>query len=209
MTSKNIIPFAQAARTLFCFEADTIISRWEQVEAWKPFIHEAGHAVVARVLGFPVAWVSMDQSFINADPLSRKNECTDSGPTCMTISSARLEPIVRRRGIRTLAEKEVVLGYCMHVLAGPDSEWFADPSSFDPLPSTRDLHQVAQMLMTVEPHAPTRKKLFRMARRRLVASRRENWKGIVAVAEALRQRSTLSGPEIDAVLANSALKVAA
>ena len=80
-------------------------SNWEKLEYIKPFYHEAAHAVVALVTGFRVEWVSMDQVFIDADPIAIENDSTGRGPVCMTISSDRLAPILHRGSIRTWAER--------------------------------------------------------------------------------------------------------
>ena len=134
--------------------ADT---NWFNVESFKPCWHEAGHAVIARVEDFPVAWVSIDQAFIKTNPLAIENECSSSPAVCMTLSSDRMIPIIKKRTALNIAAKETVIGYCMHVLAGPFVEESLDYKYFDPRLSGGDYEQVQRMLNTVEPRKAAKK----------------------------------------------------
>lgn len=177
------------------------VQTWEQIEAMKPNIHEAGHAVVARLTGFHVAWVSVDNAYIKADPLAIKYECDYSSAVCLTISSPRLDPIFKRRSTLNKDEKETIIGYCMHVLAGPYAEQRFDPNSFNPSPSTNDYGQAGHFLTMATPsNMLMRKKLHITARRRLEKMLDQNWHLITRVAYALYQHRTITGIELDEII---------
>ncbi|MDF1598244.1 hypothetical protein PZ895_00440 [Mesorhizobium sp. YIM 152430] len=179
-------------------------SEWLRKEIMKPQFHEAGHAVVARLTGFRVEWVSVDSAFIDSNPVAIENHCTGFGPVCMTISSERLNPIINRAGnacrIRTKQDKETVIGYAMHVLAGPMAEQGIDPAGFDHTVCERDFEQVAIVLQLAEPNKAARKKLMAVARRKLDRMLDEHWATIRRVAYALHERRTLFGDEIDNIM---------
>lgn len=188
--------------------ADT--SAWEQIETMKPYIHEAGHAVVARLTDFHVAWVSVDHAYIKTDPLAIKNECNYSSAVCLTVSSPRLEPILNCRSALNKDAKETIIGYCMHVLAGPYAEQRFDPESFNPSPSTNDYGQAGQFLAMATPsNMLMRKKLYTTARRRLEKMLNQNWHLITRVAEELCQRRTITGVELDEIISGAEHKEAA
>ncbi|NOE24827.1 hypothetical protein [Ruegeria sp. HKCCD6157] len=190
-------------------ELATANSDWAAIELSKPYWHEAGHAVIARLIGFPVAWVSVDQKFIRSNDLAIKNESSECPAVCMTISSDRLTPILEKRSILSKKEKETVVGYCMHVLAGPYVEECLDPESFNPDLSVRDYHQVGMVLRMVDPRFAGRKKLYVAARRRLKKMVNQNWDKIHLVADALFHRQTVMRDELDELLLATPLKVAA
>lgn len=174
---------------------------WAQVEEMKNYVHEAGHAVVARLTGFSVAWVSVDPGFIGAAPLAIENECTDSTAVCLTISSGRLNPIFNRSSALNKAAKETIVGYCMHVLAGPYAEQRFDPASFYPGASVNDYGQVAQVLaLTTRSDKTMRKKLYTTARRNLVRMLDQNWYLVRRVAYELYKRRTISGDELNEII---------
>lgn len=186
------------------------ISTWEKIETMKPSLHEAGHAVVARLTGFHVAWVSVDDDFIKADPLAIKYECNYSSAVCLTISSDRLEPIFKRRAALNKDAKETIIGYCMHVLAGPYAEQRFAPETFNPSPSTNDYGQAGQILAMATPsNMLMRKKLHVTARRRLEKMLDQNWHLIFRVADALRQCGTITGVELDEIISGAECKEAA
>ena len=156
---------------------------WTQIEEMKTYYHEAGHAVITRLTGFPVAWVSVDPKFIETDPLAIESQCNHSSAVCLTISSARLNPILNRRSALNKAAKDTIVGYCMHVLAGPYAEEGFDPGSFYPKASVNDYGQVAQVLaMTTRSDKAMQKKLYATARRNLDRMLDQNWYLVKRVA---------------------------
>ena len=182
---------------------------WPASELLKPFYHEAGHAVVARITGFDVAWVSVDEDFLRNDPLAIANFCDTGSPTCMTLSSALMSPILMKKRALNKSEKEVVISYCMHVLAGPFAEQYFDPSSYDPAMSERDMQQVEAVIASVEPSKPLQKKMLDTAKRNLKKIITSRWGDIESVSNALNEQKTLSGDEIDKLIDLSVLKGAA
>ena len=117
----NTIPFISAIHPS---------SDWCEIEHKKTYFHEAGHAVVARLTGFEVAWVSVDHKFMQSDPLALANKCSPNFPTCMTLASKRLNPILNKRKALNKQEKEIVIGYCMQAMAGPLAEYHFEPALF-------------------------------------------------------------------------------
>lgn len=180
--------------------AATSVASWCDFELLKTFYHEAAHAVIARLTDFEVAWVSVDMKFIQSNPIAIQNRCNSGAPLCMTISSLRLNPILNKRRALTKPEKETVIGYCMHVLAGPAAELRLHPESFMPQPSANDFGQVMTVLTYVEPNKTLRKKLLDTAKRKLNRALDDHWSAVHDVAEALRQRSTLTGEEVDQII---------
>lgn len=176
---------------------------WSEIELVKSCWHEAGHAVIARLTGFSVAWVSIDQKFIDADQVAIENCCTGMGPVCMTISSERMNPIINRRSALNKSEKETVIGYCMHVLAGPRAEYQYCPDEFDASVCSRDYQQVGQILAILEPKKVLRKKLLNCAQRRLRKMESQYWDTICDVAYALYTKKTLVASELDHIIARS------
>ena len=187
----------------------TLSPSQNEMEAKKPFFHESGHAVIARLLGFPVAWVSVDQSFIDADPLAIENQSSGFGPVCMTISSDRLNPILNRRTALTKIDKETLIGYAIHVMAGPITECTMDPASYDAGWGRRDFQQAGAVLRRAEPNFAACKKLFNIAKRRSIKLVDEHWDKIARVAYELYLRKTLSGHEVDEIIGRSEMKSAA
>lgn len=183
---------------------------WMQTEEMKTYWHEAGHAVVARLTGFTVAWVSVDEAFIKADALAIQNHCNYGSGVCLTISSDRINPVLNRRSAMNKEAKETVIGYCMHVLAGPAVEERFDPVSFRPDASAGDYSQVAQILaLTTRSNNALKKKLFDNARRSLRNMLNQNWELITRVSYELYTRGTLTGDELDEIIAESAMQAAA
>jgi hypothetical protein len=163
-------------------------------------IHEAGHAVLARILDFPVVWVSLDQAFIDNDPFAIRSEATGFGPVCMTVSSERLAPVLRRGWITTKAERETVIGYMIHVMAGPMAEQGVDSASFNRVPSERDFQQAAAILAACVPNKATRKQLYKQAVKELDRLLDVHWTTIMRVAAVLDERRTLMADELDALI---------
>ena len=182
---------------------------WFELENLKPSFHEAGHAVIARLTGYEVAWVSIDSDFIMNDPLALQNRSAHGHPLCMTIASVRMNPILNKKSALNKSDKETVVGYCMHVLAGPFAECQMHPPSFNPAASANDYSQVTTLLHHVEPNIPARKKLLNTARRNLNRAINEYWSEISNVAELLRERGTLSGDDIDTIIQSLAVAKAA
>jgi hypothetical protein len=185
-------------------------STWHEAEQMKAYWHEAGHAVIARLTGFHVAWVSVDRKFIEKNPLAMENGCNHSEAVCMTQSSERINPILAKRKVLNKEEKETIMGYCMHVLAGPYVEQRFDPESFNPNPSANDYGQAGQFLAMATPsNKAMRKKLHDTARRRLEKMLDQNWHLITHVAYALFQRHTITSNELDEIIDSVELKEAA
>lgn len=182
---------------------------WCDIELRKPAYHEAGHAVIARLTGFEVAWVSIDPTFIRSDPLAINNRCDHGDPVCMTLSAFRINPIINKKAPLNKHEKETVISYCMHVLAGPIVECKLDPSRFDARYSMNDRNQVMAVLNHAEPNTAARKKLLDMARRKLNKAVEEHWSAISEVAAALQDRGTLTARELDELLQIPAVQMAA
>ncbi len=180
------------------------LSAWELAQFQKPYIHEAAHAVVARLTGYPVKWVSVDQSFIDADPEAIERGCAGIGPTCMTLSSEKLKPVLDRGFFLTKDERQSILGYVMHVLAGPIAECRFDDKSFDEEVGNRDFEQVQMVLALCSPDKRQRKDLYKIAYRQLDRLLDERWSSIISVANALVKRQTLYGHEIDELVASDA-----
>ena len=174
---------------------------WYENEQRKKYWHEAGHAVIARLNGFHVSWVSTDLEFIKNDPLAIEHECNQSEAVCMTISTPRIRPVLANRKPLNKAEKETVIGYCMHVLAGPRVEQWFDPESFNPFASQNDAAQVSNMLALVEPNAAKNKSMLQIARRRMDKMIAEEWDKIGQVAYALYQKGTVHAAELDHLIA--------
>ena len=191
MEYSNTIPFISAIHPS---------SDWCEIEHKKTYVHEAGHAVVARLTGCEVAWVSVDYKFMKSDPIAIAQKRSPNFPTCMTFASKRLNPILNKRKALNKQEKEIVIGYCMQVLAGPFAEYHLDPESFNNLHSVNDFQQVYSVLQALEPNKKRNKELFLAAKRRLVKLLNEHWSSIVRVADALHQRSTLTGADIDHIM---------
>jgi hypothetical protein len=88
-------------------------------------VHEAGHVMAARDLGFRVAWVSIDPEFIKSDPLAIKNDVADDGvlAVSMVLASERVPKSVaaNARG------REIVLEYAMEIMCGPLAERLVNP----------------------------------------------------------------------------------
>lgn len=63
-------------------------SGWSEIEHKKTYFHESGHAVVARLTGFEVAWVSVDHKFMQRDPLALANKCSPIVENCHETSTA-------------------------------------------------------------------------------------------------------------------------
>ncbi|RCW87593.1 hypothetical protein [Phyllobacterium bourgognense] len=213
MTKYNNTPLVFTARTKTDDNYEP--SNWIRREILKPQYHEAGHAVVARLTGFRVEWVSIDPAFIDNNAIAIENMCTGFGPVCMTISSDRLNPIVNpigglpRRGIRTKEDRETIIGYVIHVLAGPYVEREIDSASFDRTVCERDFGQVAMILSLAEPNRSARKKLLNVAHRRLNKMLDDHWASIQNVARALHIHRTLFGHQIDAIMSGVELPEAA
>ena len=173
---------------------------WCEIEEMKPAIHESGHAVIARLLNFDVAWVSVDRKFISNDPLAIERDLASGSAVCITLSSPRLPPILQTRGALTKKDKATVIDYCSHVLAGPHSEMTSHVESFDPLYCMNDYEQVFGVLQSAEPNRVLRKKLLDAARRQVSRMVTKNWGLIVEVSLALDCRGTLLSRDIDAFI---------
>ncbi len=182
---------------------------WCDIESLKPSYHEAGHAVIARLTGFEVAWVSVDEKFIQQDPLAIQNICASGMPVCMTLSSFRLNSILKKRSALNKNDKETVIGYCMHVLAGPFAEERLHPQSFDAELSMNDYAQVSHVLNGLKGNKAAKKAIFDTARRRLNKALDEHWHAINNVGEALRRCKTLTGCQVDTILYSNSIRSAA
>lgn len=170
---------------------------WCTIEALKPCFHEAGHAVVSRLTGFPVAWVSIDESFIrNGEPVGHNGD----GQVCMTIASDRINPILNSRSAPNKEQKETLIGYCLEVLAGPFVEQRIDPEGFNPWLSANDYAQMNFVLDKAVANREIRKKLKKTAIRRLERMLDDNWPTIVYVADALNRQKTLFEADLDAII---------
>jgi hypothetical protein len=197
-------PQMAANNTIMSAVSATVVENgptWAQIEEMKNYVHEAGHAVVARLTGFPVAWVSVDADFIGTNPLAIENECNNSPAVCLTISSARLNPIISRKSVLNKAAKDTITAYCMHVLAGPFAEYHFDPASFFPEASNNDFAQVTQVLaMTARSDKAMRKKIFTTARRNLTRMLDKNWDLVTRVAYELVRHRTIMGDDLDYIM---------
>lgn len=180
--------------------ATTPATNWCDIEYMKPAFHEAGHAVIARLLDFNVVWVSIDGEFIRKDPTAIAHDIASCGAVCMTISLPRLQPIFKSRRALTKQDKATVIGYCSHVLAGPHVEMISHPESFDPSYCMNDYEQFQSILESVEPNQAARKKLFDATRRQVSRTVKENLRVIDDVGQVLVNRGTLMGHEIDALI---------
>lgn len=191
--------------------AATIIAQpnWFEMQEKKTLVHEAAHAVIARVLGFEVAWVSIDTDFIRKDPIAIENKCAFGDPLCMTISTPILKPILNKRSALNKAEKESVSGYIMHVLAGPFAERRLDPASFDPEASYNDYRQATAVLHHLGPRIAEPKKLFNAAQRDLTRALDAHASSIERVANALSLRKTLTGSDLDKIISSASSQLAA
>lgn len=184
-------------------------SNWCDVQDAKTRVHEAAHAVIARVVGFEVAWVSVDADFIRTDPLANENKCSSGDPLCMTLSSPILNPILNKRSALNKAEKEAVSGYIMHVLAGPFAERRFDPDSFDPEASYNDYCQVTAVMNHLGPKIAEPKKLWSAAQRSLNRALVAHASSIARVANALSLRKTLTGSDVDKIIRSAPSQLAA
>jgi hypothetical protein len=182
---------------------------WCEVQDAKTRIHEAAHAVIARVLGFEVAWVSVDTDFIRKDPIAIENMCSIGYPLCMTISSPILNPILNKRSALNKAEKESVSAYIMHVLAGPFAERRFDPDSFDAEASYNDYRQATAVLNHLGPRIAEPKKLLSTAQRNLNRALDAHASSIARVASALSLRKTLTGDDVDKIIGSIPSQLAA
>lgn len=176
---------------------DLLNLNWLELEIFKSALHEAAHAVIARLTGFEVAWVSLDADFIRNDPLAIQNRSAHGNPLCVTISSVRINPIINKKSALNKDEKETVIGYCMHVLAGPFVEKMIDPVGFNPEQSANDFQQVSVALTLAEPNLAARKKILTLAKRNLKRAVHELWPAICGVANELQRRSHLTGDDVD------------
>ena len=71
---------------------DLLKLNWFELEIFKSAFHEAAHAVIARLTGFEVAWVSLDADFIGNDPLAIQNRSGHGRLDCWRISGSQSPP---------------------------------------------------------------------------------------------------------------------
>lgn len=141
-------------------------------DRWHTAVHEAGHAVVGRVLDMPCGGVTIEPGYVEAiieDPYQVDSHW-ESGGKFRDMRSAW-----RARGIAELAGREAeehVIGRC---LGGDD----------------HDTHQIARCIDEI---GADETKQLRRAARNLVRRHRTS---IDAVALALMDRTTLTGEEVD------------
>ena len=173
---------------------------WLELQPLKPVFHEAGHAVIARVNGFQVAWVSTDPAFIKTNPLAIENKCNFGDALCMTLSSPCIQPIIDKRGSLTKEDKAAVMGYCMHVLAGPETEHLLDPDGFDLRYAERDYAQVLNVLKLTVRDKKKATLLLKNAQRQMRKQIKKHWYHIADVACRLQDNTTLFGNDIDAII---------
>lgn len=180
--------------------ADTaFVPNQHDIEVWKPFFQEAGRAVIARLLDFELAWVSVDPDVVSNDPFTIA-EGFNSGHQCMSNFDVYINPIIKKQGALSKHDKKTVIDYCSVILTEPYVGWFMGPHGLDGIRSSGTREKVKMILGLVEPNLLARGKLFDAAgyqTRKLVT---KNWFGIAEVSQALFDRRTLTGKEIDDLL---------
>lgn len=171
-----------------------------KIDLMKPLIHEAAHAVIARRNGFHVDWLSVDPSFIKADATAIRSGCNYGNALCMTRSSLRIDAFLKRRTTANKQFREIIIEYCMHVLAGPHAEYCLDPSSFDPNYGENDYLQAASIIAKYVKRKEDRKSIQEKSIRRMKKSVMENWQEIVLVAAKLCQDKTVFLHDLDTLI---------
>ena len=171
------------------------------IESMKARFHEAGHAVISRLTGFPVSWVSVDENFICKNSEAIRHECNHAPAVCMTISSNLVDPILNTRKTLNVYQKNLIIGYCMHTLAGPQVEIWIDPRSFDYRYCMNDFMQVEGVLtLAARGNKVLMKDIKRKAFKQTTLMLTEKWHLILAVADALAAQGTILAAELDEIL---------
>jgi hypothetical protein len=164
-------------------------------------VHEAGHVVAARAFGLPVAWVSVDPSFLTSNSLAIENECASGQPVSMVLAVEALSPILRRGFTLSAQEREIVRGYCVEVLAGPLAEEKLNPL-FELHVGAMDYAQVRHVVERLERDKFKRQRKLVGFIKEARAFVQENGAAIIAFANELYQRKTIEGEDIDRILSN-------
>ncbi|TIN79768.1 hypothetical protein [Mesorhizobium sp.] len=167
----------------------------------KACIHEAAHAVSGRKLGFPVKWLSIDPDFIKNDSIAIATQNDWSSAVCMTIASPRLGPILNRRRMISMEDKDTVLGYGVVTMAGPIAEKHYDPGTYDIGTASGDVVKLAGLLSCVGTRVFERKKLWRNIIKATTSFVNGNWPAIQMVASSLTKHRTIMEDELDAIIA--------
>lgn len=184
------------------FIAASLSGNWSVVEELKHYWHEAGHAVVARLEKFSVDWVSTDTGFLCAES-TELGRFKDSQAVCMTISSNVISPILAKRQAPNKRERELLLSYATHVLAGPYVEELLDQKFFDKECSLNDYRQASFVLSKSGLSKGEVVKLWRSACRNLRKITNENFHAISLVAFSLYPEKTIYCCELDALIAQA------
>lgn len=169
----------------------------DELEACKPIYREAGRAVVARLLNFEVAWVSLDTAAVRRDPSAFAEGFASGHRNRMTNFDVYISPIIKKKGVLSKDDKKTVTAYCSLVMTGPFCEWRANSDSHDHTSTAAAFQKVNMILRLVEPNWAARSVLFDSAGNQLNKLISENGQVILEVGKSLFERTTLTGEEID------------
>lgn len=186
------------------FLSASLSGNWATVEELKHYWHEAGHAVIARLGNFSVDWVSTDEGFLSADS-TELGRFKGSQAACMTISSHLISPILNKRQTPNKRERELLVAYATHVLAGPYIEYIIDRKFFDKECSANDYRQVSFVLSKSGLSKVAIANMWRTVFRNLRPMIMENFHSIARVAFTLYPNQTIYSNELDALIAQASL----
>jgi hypothetical protein len=180
--------------------------------------HEAGHVVIARALGRPVAAVTIVASVHAFGTMWAKLPEPDAACTTAEEDIQNIADVCSRaRALMPIGESRLpaanfitgALDRGIELLAGPEAERRLN-GSFDASTAQSDLAQArlyAAAIAVTPEMAHQYMDLFHAEARALV---NRYWHSVTAVAEALIERQTLTGDEVDSIISEAeAARIAA
>ena len=188
--------------------ATTYVPTWHEIEACKPFYRDAGRALIARLLNFEVAWVSVDAKVVNNDPAAIAEGFGSGHPDGMSNFDVHISPIIKKQGALSKHDKKKVIDYCSLVLAGPYVIWCIDPDGSDFINSVGSREKLRMILSLVEPNLPARDKLFDAAGSQVSKLIVENDRALRDISCELFKRRTLTGKDVDSLIESGLARTA-